>query len=239
DASVTITTDGDGAGTYLDATMTVTVDGDGSGTYMDASVTINNNGDGSGTYMDASRTINNNGDGSGTYMDASVTITNDGNGTATVTGFSGTVTVAAEPLPPVGKVGSFPSIDAIQPVESCGTLITLEDGVLFDFGSYEIRDDAAQTLGNLAEVLIESNSPTLKVYGHTDSISDEAFNQTLSENRAQAVVNALISEGVTASTEATGYGETRPVAPNENEDGSDNPAGRQLNRRVEVFIPAF
>ena len=61
----------------------------------------------------------------------------------------------------------------------------------------------------------------------------------LSEQRAQAVVEALKANGVSTSLDATGFGETRPVAPNENSDGSDNPAGRQLNRRVEIFIPVF
>ncbi|MDO4899738.1 OmpA family protein [Actinomyces sp.] len=256
DSSVTITNDGDGAGTYSDPSVTITNNGDGSGTYSDSSVTMSTDGNGAGTYSsptttvtvdgtgagtysDSSVTISNDGDGSGTYSDSSLTITNQGDGTATVSGVSGTVTVAADPLPPVGKVGSFPAIDAIRPVEACGTLITLEDGVLFDFGSYEIRDDASQTLGSLADVLIKAGAPSLQVHGHTDSISDHGFNQTLSENRAQAVVDALANKGVTASMEAAGYGETRPVASNENDDGSDNPAGRQLNRRVEIFIPAF
>ena len=48
-----------------------------------------------------------------------------------------------------------------------------------------------------------------------------------------------LMDGVSAMLDATGYGESKPVAPNENADGSDNPAGRALNRRVEIFIPAF
>ena len=70
-------------------------------------------------------------------------------------------------------------------------------------------------------------------------MADDAYNQTLSEQRAKAVTEALTSNGVTASIESVGYGETGPVAPNENPDGSDNPGGRRLNRRVEVFVPAF
>ncbi|WP_127842970.1 OmpA family protein [Actinomyces wuliandei] len=239
DPTATITSNGDGSGTYSDPTLSVTVNGDGSGTYSDPTVTITSNGDGSGTYSDPTVTITNNGDGSGTYSDPTLSITNSGDGTALVSGPIETLTVDADPLPQVGKVGSFPSIDAIQPVTSCGTLITLEDSVLFDFGSSEVRDDASQTLGSLATVLTGSGAPAIQVHGHTDSVSDEAFNQTLSEERAQAVVEELTSQGVTASMEATGYGETQPVAPNENEDGSDNPSGRQLNRRVEVFIPTF
>ncbi|MBF0969240.1 MAG: OmpA family protein, partial [Actinomyces sp.] len=136
-------------------------------------------------------------------------------------------------------VGKFPKVDSLKPVESCGTTITLEDGVLFDFGKSEIRSDASQTLKKLADVLNNAKVPAAHIYGHTDSISDEAFNQQLSEARANAVSSELKKDGVTATMDATGYGESKPVAPNENADGSDNPAGRALNRRVEIFIPAF
>ena len=124
-------------------------------------------------------------------------------------------------------------------MQSCGTVITLEDSVLFEFGSSELRGEASTTLTNLATVLKDSKAPKVQVQGHTDSVSDDAFNQKLSEQRAQAVSSALKSNGVTADLEAVGYGETKPVAPNENPDGSDNPGGRRLNRRVEVFVPAF
>ena len=124
-------------------------------------------------------------------------------------------------------------------MQSCGTVITLEDSVLFDFGSSSLRSEASTTLSNLATVLKDSKAPKVQVQGHTDSISDDASNQTLSEQRAKVVTDALTSNGVTATIESVGYGETRPVAPNENSDGSDNPAGRRLNRRVEIFVPTF
>ena len=92
---------------------------------------------------------------------------------------------------------------------------------------------------NLAAVLKDSKAPKVQIQGHTDSVSDDASNRILSEQRAKAVTEALTSNGVTASIESVGYGETRPVAPNENPDGSDNPGGRRLNRRVDVFVPAF
>lgn len=188
---------------------------------------------------DGATTITNYGDGSGVYSDARLTIVNYGEGEALVTGPAGVRTVQADPLPPAPRVGTFPPIDAIAPVESCGTTITLKDGVLFDFGEATVRPDAAAILTGLAGVLQELDVPEAHVYGHTDSISDEDFNQKLSEARAAAVVEALQTRGVTARLDAEGFGETRPVAPNENSDGSDNPAGRSLNRRVEIFIPAF
>jgi len=254
DGKVSITNNGDGSGTYSDGKVSITINGDGSGTYSDDHLSVTVNGDGSGTYSDSATgeaitldgkgsgtysrggvSITNNGDGSGTYSDGKISITNLGDGSAIVND----TTVSAKPVPKAGKVGTFPSIDAAKPVQSCGTVITLEDSVLFDFGSSDLRSEASTTLTNLATVLKDSKAPKVQVQGHTDSVSDDASNQTLSEQRAKAVTEALTSNGVTASIESVGYGETKPVAPNENSDGSDNPAGRRLNRRVEVFVPAF
>ena len=237
DGKVSITVNGDGSGTYSDDYLSVTVNGDGSGTYSNSTTgeSITLDGKGSGTYSRSGVSITNNGDGSGSYSDGTISITNLGDGSAIVNGS----TISAKPVPKAGKVGTFPSIDAAKPVQSCGTVITLEDSVLFDFGSSDLRGEASTTLTNLATVLKDSKAPKVQVQGHTDSVSDDAFNQKLSEQRAQAVSSALKSNGVTADLEAVGYGETKPVAPNENPDGSDNPGGRRLNRRVEVFVPAF
>ena len=237
DGKVSITVNGDGSGTYSDDYLSVTVNGDGSGTYSDSTTgeSITLDGKGSGTYSRSGVSITNNGDGSGSYSDGTISITNLGDGTAIVNGS----TISAKPVPKAGKVGTFPSIDAAKPVQSCGTVITLEDSVLFDFGSSDLRGEASTTLINLATVLKDSKAPKVQVQGHTDSVSDDAFNQKLSEQRAQAVSSALKSDGVAADLAAVGYGEPKPVAPNENPDGSDNPAGRRLNRRVEVFVPAF
>lgn len=240
EGSTTITYAGDGSGTYTNmATMlTITVDADGSGTYTTPDTTFTLDGKGSGTYTNTSsgETITNDGNGSGTHTTRTVTVINNGDGTAQVNGQKVT---DAPKVDKAAKLGKFPAVESLKPVESCGTLITLEDGVLFDFGKSEIRSDASQTLKKLADVLNNAKVPAAHIYGHTDSISDEAFNQQLSEARANAVSGELKKDGITATMDATGYGESKPVAPNENADGSDNPAGRALNRRVEIFIPAF
>lgn len=238
DTGLSINVNEDGSGVYSTPTLSINLDGMGGGNYTDSSKTISiiNNGDGSGNYSTATVSIINNGDGSGSYSDSTMTIRNNGDGTAVV---NGTTVTDAPKVDKVSKLGKFPPITSLQPVESCGTLITLEDGVLFDFGKSDIRPDAAQTLKSLASVLNNAKVPAAHIYGHTDSVSDEAFNQQLSEARANAVKNDLAKNGVTATLDATGYGESKPVAPNENADGSDNPAGRALNRRVEIFIPAF
>lgn len=74
------------------------------------------------------------------------------------------------------------------------------------------------------------------VVGYTDSVGDPAYNQTLSENRAAAVVAALqpLVNGAPAMLQPSGKGAADPVAPNQNSDGSDNPAGRAQNRRVTI-----
>lgn len=233
DGDVTIQNFGDGAGNYTDGTKTVQIFGDGSGNYTDDLVTLQNFGDGAGTYTAGPVTIQNFGDGSGNYTDDKITIQNFGDGTAQVDGER----VKADPLPVVPTLGVFPPLGTLAPLESCGTTLTFQDGVLFDFDRSDIRADAAATLDAVAGVLTSLDVSEATVSGHTDAIGSDAENQTLSEDRANAVVDGLEDRGVETALSAEGYGETRPVAANEI-DGVDNPAGRQLNRRVEIFIPA-
>lgn len=234
-----ITVSSDGSGTYKSKTLSINVSSDGSGTYdnSETGVKINISSTGSGTYEDTKNNIkyNNNGNGGGTYTSSTLNIINNGDGTALVNGQS----VKAEKLPPVAKVGKFPKVESLKPVKSCGTVITLQDGVLFDFGKYDLRPEAKATLAKLATVLNQAKVPAAQINGHTDSIGDDAFNQDLSEKRASAVATQLKADGVTANLQIHGYGKTQPVADNTNADGSDNPAGRQANRRVEIYIPAF
>ena len=234
-----ITVSSDGSGTYKSKTLSINVSSDGSGTYdnSETGVKINISSTGSGTYEDTKNNIkyNNNGNGGGTYTSSTLNIINKGDGTALVNGQS----VKAEKLPPVAKVGKFPKVESLKPVKSCGTVITLQDGVLFDFGKYDLRPEAKATLAKLATVLNQAKVPAAQINGHTDSIGDDAFNQDLSEKRASAVATQLKADGVTANLQTHGYGKTQPVADNTNADGSDNPAGRQANRRVEIYIPAF
>ena len=234
-----ITISADGSGTYTSSTLNITISPDGSGVYNNSETGENIviSSDGSGNYSNSKTSVNYNldGKGGGVYNGPNLNIINNGDGTAMVNGQQ----VKADKAPTVGKVGKFPKVDSLKPVESCGTTITLEDGVLFDFGKSDIRPEAAATLKKLAEVLTNAKVPAAHVYGHTDSIGDDASNQTLSEERAASVVNELKKDGVTTTLDSQGFGESKPVAPNTNSDGSDNPAGRRANRPVEIFIPAF
>lgn len=234
-SDITITNNGDGSGTYITAEKNITIDGKGAGTYVDGDATITISGDGAGTYVSPDVTTTNNGDGSGTYVSTDIVIENYGDGTGLVNG----VEMKLDALPPVPKLGAFPPLGVLKPITSCGTTITLDAGVLFDFDKFDIRPDAATTLESLIKALNDADVPSAEIGGHTDAVGSDDANQTLSEERANAVVQALLKGGVSAELSAVGYGESKPVAPNETADGTDNAAGRQLNRRVEIFIPAF
>jgi outer membrane protein OmpA-like peptidoglycan-associated protein len=118
-----------------------------------------------------------------------------------------------------------------------GVVVNLPD-VLFEFGRAELTSEARVKARDIADVLNDrAKERRVAVEGHTDSIGSAAFNQGLSERRAENVVIALENSGVTGGRiTAQGYGKRYPVAPNINPDGSDNPAGRAKNRRVEVVI---
>src|SRR5437868_1647765 len=89
----------------------------------------------------------------------------------------------------------------------------------------------------LAPLIAEAGKHPLTIAGHTDSVGNPSYNQGLSEKRARTVKDWLVSHSYApATTSIKGYGETMPVAPNIKPDGSDNPEGRRLNRRVEIVI---
>lgn len=112
-----------------------------------------------------------------------------------------------------------------------GIVLTLGD-VLFDIGRSDLKPGALRTLEQLTAFLVENPDRTAIIEGHTDSVGAAAFNQRLSEERAQAVQNALIERGIApARLSAVGFGPTKPVV------GNDTAAGRQQNRRVEVILP--
>ena len=116
--------------------------------------------------------------------------------------------------------------------------IELDADVLFDFDKYNLRPEAADSLRKVGEVAKSyGNSPVL-IEGHTDSKGSPPYNMTLSENRAASVKNWLVQNASVSASRITtrGLGETKPIAPNTNPNGTDNPAGRQKNRRVEITI---
>lgn len=129
-------------------------------------------------------------------------------------------------------------IQAIKQVSShCQSRIEVGADALFDFNKSNLRSDAKQTLEVLGSAIRRYGAHPLEIDGHTDAIGSPSYNQQLSEERARNVKDWLVKHGyVPVSTPIKGYGKTRPIAPNTNPNGSDNPAGRQKNRRVEIVI---
>ena len=119
----------------------------------------------------------------------------------------------------------------LQTRDSARGLIVSMSDVLFDTGQYSLKSGAREKLAKVAGILIAYPGLNIAVGGYTDNVGGDAMNQTLSENRAGAVRSYLVEEGVsTNSVTAQGFGNTLPVATN------DNSAGRQENRRVELVV---
>ncbi|MBD9367211.1 OmpA family protein [Xanthomonas sp. XNM01] len=222
----------DGAGTYNGPAGLITLDGKGAGSWNGKSGLVLNEGDGGGTWNGPLGLVEIKADGSGTWNGPQGLVINNGDGTGTVDMRE----VRMPPLPRVPPAGRFPPLQKFAPPGApCGYLITLNDRVLFDFDKSDIRGAAAQVLDTLAAALKGVQARGIEVRGHTDSKGSDDYNQSLSERRAQSVVAALRQRGTATDASARGYGEAQPVAPNEVA-GVDNPGGRQLNRRVEIFV---
>lgn len=116
--------------------------------------------------------------------------------------------------------------------------IALSGDILFDFDKDTLRPDAFPTLQKVADVLSNYPGAPVLIEGHTDSKGKDGYNQDLSERRAASVRTWLVENaGADGSRiETKGWGETKPAVPNEKPDGSDDPDGRQQNRRVEITI---
>ena len=110
-------------------------------------------------------------------------------------------------------------------------LLNMPSGITFDTDSYSIKPEFRNTLDNIASTLGSYNQTYVDVYGHTDSTGADAYNMTLSRNRAESVAGYLATHGVARARIGTqGFGETQPVASN------DTDAGRAQNRRVEIKL---
>lgn len=119
------------------------------------------------------------------------------------------------------------------------TRIELAADVLFDFDKAVLLPKAQGTLHNVGLFIKEKGQGRpVRIEGHTDAKGSESYNQKLSERRAAAVKQWLVqNEGLGGVRIATqGFGAKNPVAPNKKPDGSDDPEGRQKNRRVEIVL---
>jgi outer membrane protein OmpA-like peptidoglycan-associated protein len=119
----------------------------------------------------------------------------------------------------------------LQTRDSARGLIVSMSDVLFDTGKYSLKPGAREKLAKVAGILLAYPGLNIEVGGYTDNVGGDAMNQTLSENRAGSVRDYLVQQGVsTGSVSSRGFGNSLPVASN------DNSAGRQQNRRVELLV---
>jgi peptidoglycan-associated lipoprotein len=111
------------------------------------------------------------------------------------------------------------------------------NNIYFEYDKADINPEAAHELDKLVQLLNDNPEIKIEMGSHTDSVASDAYNLELSQRRAESTVNYLIRRGIEPKRlEAKGYGESVPIARNTNPDGSDNPIGRQKNRRTEFRI---
>jgi outer membrane protein OmpA-like peptidoglycan-associated protein len=142
----------------------------------------------------------------------------------------------AAPPPPAPAPRPAPPPPPPPPAPAESKKIILR-GINFDFDKSNIKREFMPVLDEAAQILKDNSSVKVTIEGHTDSIGTDAYNQNLSERRANAVKRYLVSKGVEASRlDTVGKGESQPIAPNTKPDGKDNPEGRAMNRRAELKV---
>ncbi len=156
---------------------------------------------------------------------------------------AGEITRSVRPLDAAGSVLTIDPADSVLPLvteERSGdrVTVTVSADVLFAFDSDDTTEAARTEIARIAS-RIGPGTRTVTVLGHTDSLGTPAYNVILSQRRADAVAD-LLRPAVPGGTRvsATGRGAADPVAPNTRPDGSDDAAGRALNRRVQISFPA-
>ncbi|MFP6592582.1 MAG: OmpA family protein, partial [Candidatus Latescibacterota bacterium] len=111
--------------------------------------------------------------------------------------------------------------------------LIINNAVLFDAGSVELKPEAAEEFGKVADFIRLFSPAKLTIEGHTDSDGEPAANMQLSEQRALQITRYLVEEYTfitPAMVEAKGYGEAQPIVPN------TTPGNKTLNRRIEVIV---
>jgi len=137
-----------------------------------------------------------------------------------------------------GEIQVPKGIQAIRSEDAkCTKRFLVGADALFEFDQATLSPDAEETLKALLPLLAKAGQHPASVEGHTDAKGSDSYNQTLSEKRARTVKEWLAAHSALPSTTPTvGWGKRKPVAPNAKPDGTDDPAGRQKNRRVEVVL---
>lgn len=127
-----------------------------------------------------------------------------------------------------------PPMSPLLPAESQRIILR---GILFDFGKTDLKYEAKPVLNAAARILREHPSMRVIIEGHTDALGTDDYNQQLSEQRALAVKQYLVSKGIEAERlQAVGKGRSEPLVPSITSEGKDNPDARAINRRAELKL---
>ena len=125
--------------------------------------------------------------------------------------------------------------ESSTPTESKAVLANAT--VYFEFDSFNLSTRSIQALKSITSLMQDNPEIQITIAGHADERGTREYNLALGQRRAESVMQFLIDNGIKENRlVAKGYGETEPIAPNENKDGSDNPEGRKLNRRTEIKV---
>ncbi len=144
-----------------------------------------------------------------------------------------------------GKIQNAGNINAPQGLKAikttsapCSQRFLIGADTLFEFDQATLTPRAEETLTVLGPMIQNVGAHPVLIEGHTDSKGTDDYNQQLSERRAERVRNWFLEHRIVEkrAVSTVGYGEKKPVAPNEKPDGKDNPPGRALNRRVEIVV---
>ncbi len=170
----------------------------------------------------------------------------DGKYTFTIEDFQPLKAVASAPEHQSGELGfnepTEPGSLTLNNPDICLQPIVIDKPVIvnniyYDFDKAELREESYPELDKLVTMFEANPDIKVEISAHTDNIGKHAYNQRLSEARARSVVNYLVKKGIKRSQLiAKGYAATQPIAENQNADGTDNPEGRQQNRRTEFKV---
>jgi outer membrane protein OmpA-like peptidoglycan-associated protein/tetratricopeptide (TPR) repeat protein len=131
---------------------------------------------------------------------------------------------------------SYPEL-CLQPEPPQVNETFVVQNVYYDFNKSSLKTESYPALDEIVRMLNTYPAMVIELSAHTDNIGSTAYNQKLSEARAKSVVAYLVSKGIDESRlKAKGYGESMPIEPNKNPNGSDNPTGREKNRRTEFKV---
>lgn len=151
---------------------------------------------------------------------------------ASVSGYSNGTLPFYAPQDEEAELLINPAICLVKDVPPVNEVVVM-DNVYYDFDKATLKTASHASLDKLATMMTAHPDIVIELSAHTDNVGNDAYNQRLSEARARACVAYLVGKGIDKGRlQAKGYGSSQPVAPNTNDDGSDNPAGREMNRRT-------